>query len=66
LLECTATVPLAKETFILKGSDPRHVLFENQGNGQYLRAQVEATSPIVRCCDRTMSEQESFFEIQRQ
>jgi hypothetical protein len=63
---CTAPVPLAGETFLLIGSDPRHVLFKNQGNECYLRSQCATGTVSLKCVDTVISEQESFFEIERQ
>jgi hypothetical protein len=66
-VSCKSAVPLAAETFNLIGSDPRHVLFENQANSQYLKICVEVgfrANPLI-CRDRNLDE-EHFFEIERQ
>jgi hypothetical protein len=65
---CNAAIPLTAETFALIGSDPRHVLFENQANGFYLKSGVELGQQIgkLRCADRTTTDGEAYFEIERQ
>jgi hypothetical protein len=65
---CTAIIPTSEATFLLIGSDPRHVLFENQSNKQYLRSRVESGQPVgkLRCADRITTEGEAYFEIERQ
>lgn len=65
-VDCTAQVPLTCETFNLIGADPRHVLFENAGNQNYLKADVNTQgSTYIICKDRTVSEQQNYFEIER-
>jgi hypothetical protein len=67
MVSCRAAVPLAAETFNLIGSDPRHVLFENQKNSQYLKAKVDPGYLVNQliCSDRNL-DGEHFFEIERQ
>jgi hypothetical protein len=65
-VNCTAVVPLARETFLLIGSDPRHVLFKNQANDSYLKSQCDGGPISLHCVEAVVSEQESFFEIERQ
>jgi hypothetical protein len=62
---CNAPIPLGRETFLLIGSDPRHVLFKNQANDCYCR-QVIGGEFSLFCVDREVPEKECFFEIERQ
>jgi hypothetical protein len=64
-VSCKATVPLWAETFNLIGSNPRQVLFENQGNSQFLKAKVDPGYLVNQliCCDR-ISDLEHSFEME--
>jgi hypothetical protein len=65
-VRCAGDVPLARQTFLVEGLDPRRVLLKNQHSGTYLSSDIDEGVMIVSCKERAFDEQVHYFEIARE